>query len=59
MPCTCSILIRRSAIDAGGGFEEQFQRIYTDQVFYSKLFLRAPALAVDACRNVVRQGGKA
>jgi glycosyltransferase involved in cell wall biosynthesis len=55
VPCTCSVLMRRPAVDAAGGFEEKFQRVYTDQVFYSKLLLHAPALAVDVCWDKYRQ----
>jgi glycosyltransferase involved in cell wall biosynthesis len=46
IPCTCSMLIRRRAVEQTGGFEEQFRIVYTDQVFYAKLFLHAPVVAV-------------
>lgn len=35
-------LVRRSAFDAVGGFEEQFRGLYEDQAFLLKLFLRFP-----------------
>jgi glycosyltransferase involved in cell wall biosynthesis len=55
VPCPSSILIRRSAVEAAGEFEERFQRIYTDQVFYSKLLLKASALPVNTCWDKYRQ----
>ena len=47
VPCTCSILIRSGVIKDIGGFEEEFRHIYTDQVFYAKLFACTPAFVVD------------
>lgn len=41
VPCTCSLLVRRSALRAAGRFEPSFRHIYTDQVFYTKLFLHS------------------
>jgi glycosyltransferase involved in cell wall biosynthesis len=38
-PCTGSVAIRRSAFLASGGFEEQFQGLFDDQVLYAKLCL--------------------
>ena len=49
VPCTCSILIRRSLIEEVGGFEDDFRQVYTDQVFYSKLFLTSGVLPVEGC----------
>jgi len=45
VPCPCSILVRRWAIDATGGFDETFPGLYDDQVFYARLALRFPLLA--------------
>ncbi|TPM99033.1 glycosyltransferase [Mesorhizobium sp. B2-1-5] len=42
VPCTCSVLLRRSAISTVGGFEEHFE-LYEDQALWAKLFLRFPA----------------
>lgn len=39
IPCMCSLLARRSAIDAVGGFEASFTHLYTDQTFYAKMIL--------------------
>jgi glycosyltransferase involved in cell wall biosynthesis len=55
VPCTCSLLVRRSLIEGVGGFEDQFLRLYTDQAFYSKLFLATAALPVDGCWAKYRQ----
>ena len=49
IPCPSDILVRRDAIKAVGGFEESFRRIFTDQVFYAKLCLRAPVVASGQC----------
>lgn len=49
IPCPSDILLRRDAIKAVGGFEESFRRIFTDQVFYAKLCLKAPVVASNQC----------
>lgn len=41
-PATCGVLIRRRAVDATGGFEEQFRGLYEDQVFFFKVCLAFP-----------------
>jgi glycosyltransferase involved in cell wall biosynthesis len=55
VPCTCSLLVRREAIEQIGGWEEEFRYIYTDQVFYAKMCLQAPVFAVDGCWDRYRQ----
>jgi glycosyltransferase involved in cell wall biosynthesis len=55
VPCTCSLIARRAAVDRAGGFEEAFRRVYTDQAFYAKLFLTATALVSDACWDRYRR----
>lgn len=45
IPPPCSILVRRWAIDAVGGFDESFPGLYDDQVFYARLALRFSLLA--------------
>ena len=42
VPCPSDIMVRRKAVLDIGGFEESFQRIFTDQVFYAKLCLKWP-----------------
>jgi glycosyltransferase involved in cell wall biosynthesis len=36
------VLVRRSAFEAVGGFEERFRGLYEDQAFLTKIFLRYP-----------------
>jgi glycosyltransferase involved in cell wall biosynthesis len=55
LPCTCSIMIRRSAVAAAGGFEDQFRRLYDDQAFYAKLLLETPIYVADVCWDRYRQ----
>lgn len=55
VPATCSILIRREAVAAVGGFEEEFRHIYTDQAFYAKLLLVTPVYVADRCWDRYRQ----
>jgi glycosyltransferase involved in cell wall biosynthesis len=55
VPGTCSLLARKSVIDAIGGFEEAFTRVYTDQVFYAKLFLATPVYVSGECWDRYRR----
>ena len=55
VPGTCSLLARKSVIDGIGGFEETFTRVYTDQVFYAKLFLAAPVYVSGECWDRYRR----
>ena len=55
VPCTCSILLRRHAIEAVGGFEESFRDLYEDQVFYAKILLKYPVLAMAECWDKYRR----
>ena len=48
-PCTCSVLLRREIIEATGGFEDAFRSVFTDQVFYAKLCLKAPVFVSGNC----------
>jgi glycosyltransferase involved in cell wall biosynthesis len=54
-PATCSLIVRHDAVRRSGGFEESFERVYTDQAFYAKLFLRASLLVVETCWDRYRQ----
>jgi len=38
-PATCGVLVRRTAIEAVGGFEPRFHDLYEDQAFFYKLLL--------------------
>jgi glycosyltransferase involved in cell wall biosynthesis len=55
VPATCSLLARREAVEASGGFEEEFRDQFTDQVFFAKMILAAPVLVVDECLSRYRQ----
>jgi glycosyltransferase involved in cell wall biosynthesis len=55
VPCTCSLLVRRSLLDESGGFEEAFTGLFEDQVFYAKVFLRAPVYAASKCWDWYRR----
>lgn len=55
VPCMGSVLVRRSAVEGVGGWEESFRAICTDQVFHAKLCLRNPVLIADACWDRYRQ----
>jgi glycosyltransferase involved in cell wall biosynthesis len=55
---TCSILLRRSAYEQFGGFEENFRDMYEDMVFYTKLYLEAPVFVTDGCWDRYRQHSK-
>jgi len=55
VPCTCSTLIRRDAIEKVGGFEQEFRHIYTDQIFYMKLLSDAQVFVADGCHDYYRR----
>jgi len=54
-PCTCSLLLRRELVERVGGFEDRFQRTFTDQVLYAKLFLVSPVLVMGETLDLYRQ----
>jgi glycosyltransferase involved in cell wall biosynthesis len=47
VPLPSSMLLRRAVVDAVGGFEDNFRIVFTDQAFFTKLFLVTPVLATD------------
>jgi glycosyltransferase involved in cell wall biosynthesis len=55
IPCPCSILVRRDIVIRIGGFVKEFRGVIDDQVFYAKLCLNTPILAVDDCLDYYRQ----
>ena len=54
-PCTCSVLVRRDALDRVGGFENAFRGLYEDQVLFAKICLEFPVFASSACQYRYRQ----
>lgn len=53
--CLLDILVRKSAIDAVGGYEQAFRGMYEDQVFHAKLCLRFPVWTADHAWHRYRQ----
>jgi glycosyltransferase involved in cell wall biosynthesis len=49
------MLLRRAAIEEVGGFEEAFSGLYEDQVFCSKICLRAAVVASSECSYKYRR----
>ncbi len=54
LPCTCAVMIRRSALEEVGGFEERFV-LYEDQSLWVKLLLRYPVRVLSGCNARYRQ----
>lgn len=48
-PCTCTVIVRTEVARNAGGFEDLFQSLYDDQVFYAKLALAAPVAVSTEC----------
>jgi glycosyltransferase involved in cell wall biosynthesis len=55
VPCPCSLLIRREAVQAVGGFEDSFRGLYEDQAFYAKICIACPVFVSDECLERYRQ----
>lgn len=54
-PTTCNALMRRSAIEAVGGFEPSFAAMFEDQIFFAKMLLGFPTFVSDQCWAKYRQ----
>jgi glycosyltransferase involved in cell wall biosynthesis len=54
-PCTCSVLLRRAAVEQVGGFEDRFEGLYEDQAFFAKVCLEAPVYVSAMCSARYRQ----
>ena len=54
-PCMGSLLVRRRAFLAVGGFEESFRGFGEDLVFFAKFCLRHPVYVSDECWDRYRQ----
>lgn len=55
LPSPCSMLFRRDAIEAVGGFEDVFRDQYDDMVLNQKILLRYPVFVADGCWGWYRQ----
>jgi glycosyltransferase involved in cell wall biosynthesis len=55
VPCPCSIILRREAIDRAGGWEDRFTGMFDDQAFYAKVMLRDRVLVVPECWDRYRR----
>lgn len=57
-PCPSSFLIRRSAFDLVGGFDEVFNpqtfQLYEDSAFLAKIYLNVPVYITDRCSDRYR-----
>lgn len=58
IPSPSGILVRKSAADAVGGFEDVFRGIYEDKVFYVKLGLKFPIYLSRRCWYWYRRHGE-
>ena len=54
-PTTCNALVRRSVIDAVGGFEPEFRGMFEDQVFFMKVGLDQRVYVASRCWAKYRQ----
>jgi glycosyltransferase involved in cell wall biosynthesis len=54
-PATCSVLIKRDALAATGGFEERFTGLYEDQAFFIKAFLELTCCVTTDVLDLYRQ----
>jgi glycosyltransferase involved in cell wall biosynthesis len=54
-PCICGVVMRKSAIEAVGGFETTFKGMFEDQVFFIKMFAATRVLVDDRCLDRYRQ----
>ncbi len=55
MPGVCSVLVRRSVLEAVGGGEDSFRTLYEDQVLMFKIFLEHPVMGIGRILDLYRQ----
>ncbi len=55
VPCSCSLLVRASAMQEVRGFEDSFRGLYEDQVFITKMCLERRVYVSDSCSDRYRQ----
>lgn len=56
-PCTCTVLVRTDVARQVGCFEESFDGLYDDQVFYAKIMMEFPIAVSTACVARYRRHG--
>ncbi len=54
-PATCSILMHRSLMIELGGFEDTFRGLFEDRAFFTKVYLKIPALVIAEYYDRYRQ----
>jgi glycosyltransferase involved in cell wall biosynthesis len=54
-PGTCSVLLRRKAIERAGGFEDRFRGLHEDQAFFAKVCFQEAVLVTGECTARYRQ----
>ena len=54
-PCICAIMVRRQTVINAGGFEENIQHMYEDQVLLAKICLESYVYVEDGCWERYRQ----
>jgi GT2 family glycosyltransferase len=55
VPCTNSVIVRHEVMREVDGFEDEFPRLYDDQVLYAKLSVNATVLVVNTVWDFYRQ----
>jgi glycosyltransferase involved in cell wall biosynthesis len=55
VPCMNSLIVRHEVMREVGGYEDEFPRLYEDQVLYAKLFVNATVLVVNTVWDLYRQ----
>jgi glycosyltransferase involved in cell wall biosynthesis len=54
-PSNSSMILRRTAFEGVGGFEEEFRGLFEDQAFLIKIYLTTPVFVASACWDRYRQ----
>jgi glycosyltransferase involved in cell wall biosynthesis len=55
VPCINSLIVRHEVMREVGGYEDEFPRLYEDQVLYAKLCVNATVLVVNTVWDLYRQ----
>ncbi|RWO52669.1 glycosyltransferase family 2 protein [Mesorhizobium sp.] len=54
-PSMNSVLVRSDVVDRIGGWNDEFKRVFTDQVFLAKVYTSTPVYVSSACCDYYRQ----